>query len=399
VTPRVVVALGRSEWEARFIAQLAHPVSPVRLVRRCVDGDDIRAALDGGGCDAVVVSDHIRGVGVELVTVAVTRGIRVIALSDDVARWAALDVRDVLRVSDVEPSACLTALCALLVHSVPSSTPKVRGTGVMVAGFGSATGRTSVVRELAVALSRADGSAGVLAVDADVYQPSLSQQMVLGPREFTLLQACRSAESGENLATLLRAATANPVERVWVLPGLARATRWSDLRPAALQAVWQAALGQFTLVVADAGPVLEPNAGPRGAAAYSMLAACDSVVLCSRADAIGIARLVRGYAECDDLLASKHLTVVVVGAEGRREQREVEQAVLRLTGLPSVLFLPHRPEVYRRTERDGGTAAVRDRDTARAVALLAGTVLPPKVVTPRPISTQAIEDYLRPRAA
>jgi hypothetical protein len=77
----------------------------------------------------------------------------------------------------------------------------------------------------------------------------------------------------------------------------------------------------------------------------------------------------------------------------------VEQTVLRLTGLPSVLFLPHRPDVYRRTERDGGTAAVRDRDTARAVALLAGTVLPPKVVTPRPISTQAIEDYLRPRAA
>ena len=393
------MALGRSEWEARFIAQLAHPVSPVRLVRRCVDGDDVNAALEGGGCDAVVVSDHIRGVSAELVAFAGTCGVRVIALSDDAAKWAALDVRDVLSVSDIEPSACLTALCALLLQTVPSTTTKVRGTGVMVAGFGSATGRTSVVRELVFALSRADGSAGVLAIDADVYQPSLSQQMVLGRREFSLLQACRSAESGENVATLLRAATANPAERVWVLPGLVRATRWSDLRPAALQAVWQAALGQFTLVIADAGPVLEPNAGPRGAAAHSMLAACEAVVLCTRADVVGIARLVRGYAECDDLLASKHLTVVVVGADSRRQQREVEQAVLRLTGLPSVLFLPHRPEAYRRTERDGGTAADRDRDTARAVALLAGTVLPPKVLAPRPISTQAIEDYLRPRAA
>ena len=90
--------------------------------------------------------------------------------------------------------------------------------------------------------------------------------------------------------------------RLRVLTGLSRAARWSELRPAGLEAVLGRRAPLVDVVVVDLAPPLEEDeelsydtAAPRrNGAALDVLRAADDVLVVGSADPVGLQRLVRG---------------------------------------------------------------------------------------------------------
>jgi hypothetical protein len=75
------------EWEAQFVSGLGHPMFGLQVQRRCVDGVDIRAAVQVADCQAVLVSDATPRINQDLIAELAEKGIDLIAITVDVDRW------------------------------------------------------------------------------------------------------------------------------------------------------------------------------------------------------------------------------------------------------------------------------------------------------------------------
>src|SRR5262249_36215411 len=144
-----------------------------------------------------------------------------------------------------------------------------------------------------------------LLADADVYGGVVAQALGLLDESAGLAGAARLANAGSldraGLADLAR--TVGP--RLRVLTGIARADRWPELRPHALDVVWSLARGLAAATVVDCGFGLEQDeelsydtmAPRRNGATLGVLELADAVVAVGSADPIGLQRLVRGLVE------------------------------------------------------------------------------------------------------
>ena len=340
----VIVALGLVEWESIFVSGLGHPMFGISVQRRCVDGIDIRAAIQVVECHGVIISDATPRIDQDLIAELRERDIPLIAISSDCESWSDQGVTMLVQLDAKNPLIALKLVSELLSGKLKPLVEEIKETGlhIAIAGFGGASGRTTTVKELSLQLKQLN--LRTVMIDADTYGPSLDQELGLDLGTNGLLELCRVLEkksakgqSFADLVTQLRSGLS-------VVPGLPRVSRWTDLRISALREFWQESKENFDAVVTDVGAILEVDQSllhetslpRRHAASLTALESADITIICARADCVGIARLVRGYLEFHELFAKSSVYVLLWGITSEAQARDIKSAVSRHTGIESV---------------------------------------------------------------
>jgi Flp pilus assembly CpaE family ATPase len=195
-----------------------------------------------------------------------------------------------------------------------------------------------------------------LLADADTYGGSVAQVLGFLDEAPGLAAAARLANLGQlDLAALARVApTAAPHLRV--LTGISRAQRWTELRPAALEAVWSLARSLAAFTVVDCGFSLEQDeelsfdtAAPRrNGATLATLLAADTVIAVGAADPVGLQRLVRALGDLSEAVPGVNPVVVLTkvrsGVVGAEPRKQLAEALERYAGVHDVTFLPYDRE-------------------------------------------------------
>lgn len=381
----VLTAVTDARWEADIVSAWERADLGVTVVRRCVDLADLLAAAATGTARAVVLSADLRRLDRDALTRLAVAGMAVVALvtpGDDDAerRLRQLGLTRVLP-ADAGAGAISAAVVAAVAERLdepprdyadpraafPDEPPQPAeppaeiepGTGRVVAVWGptGAPGRTSVA--VGVATELAGLGTPTLLVDADVYGGVVAQVLGLLDEAPGLAAAARLATNGTlDLAALAELARALQ-PRLRVLTGIARAERWPELRPSAVEAVLGLARSLAAATVVDCGFSLEQDeelaydtAAPRrNGATLSVLDGADTVLAVASADPVGLQRLVRALGELRDALP--HVTPVVVvnrvrsGVVGGGDpEQEIRVALERYAGVLDVRFVPHDLSAY-----------------------------------------------------
>ena len=386
MTLPVVTAVTDAAWEADLVGALDRSDLGLSVVRRCVDIADLLAAAATGTARAAVVSGEFRGLDREALARLAVAAVAVVVLVPDADDDPGSDVERRIRqlgVDQVLPAGTAPAdIAAAVVRAVaaagaahvskdfgdparpparvgqaepraavgPTPVPDSRGRVVAVWGPTGAPGRTTVA--VGVASELALMGLTTLIVDADVYGGVVAQALGLLEESPGVAAACRLATSGSldvpALAGLVRAVGAG----LGVLTGIARADRWPELRPSALEVVLELSRRLADVVVVDCGFALEQDeelsydtAAPRrNGATLSVLAEADHVLAIGAADPVSLQRLVRGLADLREAVGVPAPTVVVNrlrrSAIGRQPEAQVAEALQRYAGVDDVSFVP-----------------------------------------------------------
>ena len=380
----VLTAVTDPRWEADIVAALARD-DGVRVVRRCVDLADLLAAAAAGLARAVLLSADLRRLDRDALTRLAVAGVAVVGLvapGDEQAerRLRQLGVAQVLP-ADADAgnvSAALVAAVGLAdalgghdyadpraVLAPPAEgepepqLPVPSGSGRVIAVWGptGAPGRTSVAVGLASEL--AELGLPTMLIDADVYGGVVAQVLGLLDEAPGVAAACRLANNGTlDLAGLAELAVqVRPGLRV--LTGIARAERWPELRPSALEAVVALARSLAAYIVIDCGFGLERDeelsydtvAPRRNGATLAAIDAADTVVAVASGDPVGLQRYVRALGELADAIPGRSpLTVVnrvrAAAIGGGDAQAEITAALARYAGVTDVRFIPLDTPAY-----------------------------------------------------
>jgi MinD-like ATPase involved in chromosome partitioning or flagellar assembly len=393
-------------WEAALVTGLERPSTGVRVVRRCADLAELLSVAAAGLGRAAVVSADLQRLDREAVAQLHAAGVAVVGLVDpadpdggqrllrlgvglvlpadaaaeDVARavvssvaaltdtaggpggrhaYAADSLTDVaLRPGSgrrEEPAGPDPTAPQPSGAQPPPPVPQPeRGRLIAVWGPVGAPGRTTIAVTMAAELAAA-GQACLL-VDADTYGASVAQALALLDESAGLAAAARAANQGALDLPRLGALTPSISPGLRVLTGLPRPQRWPELRPSALEVVWDRARELAAWTVVDCGFCLEAdeeisfdNAAPRrNGAALSAIAAADVVVAVGAGDPVGLQRLVRGLDELREVSGGAKPTSVVVnrvraGAVGPSPRQRVSQAMRRFAGVEEVTCVPDDP--------------------------------------------------------
>ena len=392
----VLTAVSNALWEAELVAAFERGDLGVTVVRRCVDLADLLATASAGTARAALLSADLRRLDREALTRLAAAGVAVVGLvppGDEAAdlRLRQLGVRTVLP-ADAGPAVISAAVLAAVDGGGPGPAPTAladpraalpdlpelpdlprqsgagsttgrpgedgdrpggaaRGRVVAVWGPTGAPGRTTVA--VGVAAELAGLGCSTLLVDADVYGGVVAQVLGLLDESPGLAAACRAGNAGAldlaGLARLSRSVTPS----LRLLSGIARADRWPELRPAALEVVLDLARDLAVLTVVDCGFGLEQDeelaydtlAPRRNGATLTALAEADVVLAVGSADPVGLARLVRGLSELREALPGVAPRVVVnrvrSGAVPGRAGDAVRAALLRYAGVTEAVLVPH----------------------------------------------------------
>ncbi len=332
----VLLAVGTADFEGRLLSAADSP--GLHVARRCLDVADLLATAGSRQAQVAVVATTLPGLDADIVARLRAEQLLVIGVAVDLAgsdgAWlTGIGVDFVVAVDDIESLEAATRVQvdrggrpadpADLAGEPPVDTAQLPdldvapGDVLSVWGPAGAPGRTTVALGLASEL--AEAGSDVLLVDADVYGGSVGQMLGLLDEASGLLAAARAANTGrmttETLAGLAR--TVSPNFRV--LTGLPRADRWTELRPALLRTVIDAARGLCDITVVDCGFSIEldeevsydTTAPRRNGATVTALEVADVIVVVGRADPVGLGRLVRAMSELESLVPGAATEVVV----------------------------------------------------------------------------------------
>lgn len=378
MTVPVLTAVSDPGWEEQVISGLAGGDLGAYVVRRCVDLADLLATAATGQARAVVLSADLRRLDRDALSRLASCGVAVVGLvrpldDEGAQRLRVLGV-DLLLTTDSTPedvSAAVVdavatavdgaqaglaeprhALADLPLEPGDDGSPATLGSGRLIAVWGptGAPGRTTVAVGLATEAA-ALGSPTLL-VDADPYGGVIAQVLGLLEESPGLAAAARLANNGGldpgQLAGLARAVAPS----LRVLTGIARADRWPELRPAAMEVVLERARSLAAVTVVDCGFCLERDeeisydvAVPRrNGATLAVLEQADVVLAIGAADPVGLQRLVRGLAELKDAVPDAVPRVLVnrvrAGVIPGNAEAEIEAALRRFAGVEDVTFLP-----------------------------------------------------------
>ena len=375
----VLTAVSDAVWESHLVAALERGDLGVSVVRRCVDLADLLATAATGQARAVLLSADLRRLDRDALSRLAVAGVAVVGLvppgdEDAERRLRQLGVLHVLP-SDATPEQISTAVMETVagrtttpaqalsyadprtalpdLPDVPGEAPEVPvGSGRLVAVWGptGAPGRTTVAVGVASELALLGRS--TLLVDGDVYGGVIAQVLGVLDEAPGLAAAARLGNTGQldlpALADLARTVSAD----LRLLSGIARADRWPELRPAALEGVLDLARSLAAVTVVDCGFCLEQDeelaydtAAPRrNGATLTFLEAADTVLAIGSADPVGLQRLVRGLGELKEAAPGVAPRVVVnrlraTGVPGDAEQ-EIRTALQRYAGVEDVVFVP-----------------------------------------------------------
>lgn len=403
----LVMAAGET-WESPALADLeARP--GVVVLKRCVDVDDLLAAVSSGQADVAVVSldapgldpasvSHLRRHAVRPVAVTTAAstdvdvreraqrlGVAAVVGSGELATLpdvvvAVDDVTDTrVRPGDPAPDRPVTDLAA-----TPSATEA--GRVVVVWGPAGAPGRTTVATQLACEL--AGRGTDVVLADLDPYGGAVAQQLGILDEVSGLLSAARLAAAGhldERFTSVCRGVG----DHLAVVTGLPRADRWREVRAVQVEQLLERSrdLGH---VVVDTGFCLEDDAASdfggrpsRNALTLTALEQADEIVVVGAADPVNLARLARGLV---DLRAQAHAAPVRVVVNRMRpsigwSEKEIAGMVEGFTRAAGLHFLPEdRPGLDRALVAGLPVRDVGDSALGRALATLTDAVFADSVV-------------------
>ena len=375
----------------------------LHVMRRCVDGADLLAAAATVSSAAVIVSAGLPRLSADLVErlaapadgSGARRIIGLAASEADARRLSSVGIASVVRLGPTA-EATLRALAAGLSDAdqatgagvwstgcwepdppAPAS-PEVRPPGRIIAVWGAigSPGRTTVASGVAEAL--AESGQRVCLVDADTYAPAITLALGIVEESSGLVVACRHADNGSLTDTVLRGC-ARQVRGTWcILGGLPSAEQWPDLRPAALERVWEACRTTFDVTVVDIGFCLEDDdaAGAwtrrRNGAALSALAAADHVLAVADAGVVGAARVASAWPALRARTGGIGVTLVRNRARG--SDRAWREALASCGVAAPVHPVPADPRALAACWRDGrslGEGARRSRIRAAMQGLAA----------------------------
>ena len=364
----VIAALGLVDWEAQFVSGLGHPMFGLQVQRRCVDGVDVRAAIQVTDCQAVLVSDVTPRINQDLVVELTDKNIKLIAITSDVDHWHDLGAIHCIELDSSNPLSALKQVCEYLRDETsvvePESDPK--GLLIAIAGFGGACGRTTALKEIGWQLSKL--GAKTCLVDSDTYGPSLDQELGYEPNQNGLLELCRSIERKNSVIQTHFDLLPEVSENLSLVAGLPRISRWTDLRVSSLRELWRKSREAFDVVITDVGAVLEldhslmheTSLPRRHAASLTALESAQVTFICARADSVGIARLVRGYLEFHELFANSEVHVLLWGVVSDSQSKDVRAAVSRHTGIESIFETSYDFEIMRKAVKNSGFVSKLD---------------------------------------
>ena len=425
MTVPLLAAVSGASWEAAVVAALEGGGDGIAVVRRCVDLADLLAAAAAGTGRAALVSADLRRLDRDSLTRLALAQVAVVGLftpGDDVAeaRLRLLGLEQVLP-ADSAPQEIAAAVAAALARAerrrttgdgVASSSlsygdpaaaladlgtaeptgwiaPLVEpGSGRLVAVWGptGAPGRTTVAVGIAGELALA--GVPTLLADADTYGGSVAQVLGFLDEAPGLAAAARLANLGQlDLAALARVAP-SATSHLRVLTGISRAERWTELRPAALEAVWSLARSLAAFTVVDCGFSLEQDeelsfdtAAPRrNGATLATLLAADTVIAVGAADPVGVQRLVRALGDLREAVPGVEPLVVLTkvrrGVIGAEPHKQLSEALERYAGVREITFLPYEREPLDDALRQGRLLADVAPESAvrQALAVLAATL-------------------------
>ncbi|MHB2023402.1 MAG: AAA family ATPase, partial [Mycobacteriales bacterium] len=339
----VLLAVRDPTWEAEFLAMAQQKETGLIVVRRCLDLADLLAAaatataqvalVDAGlaRLDAEALSRLLRGGVVPVLRVPTGPAEATEALGHLPAPFRVSQDAPPQAVAAVLRDAASTRICEdsrLTWSSTMTGLPRPgdptapvaaqqppAGRVLAVWGPTGAPGRTLVAVNVAAEL--AESAVPTLLVDADVYGASIAQQLGLLDEAPGLAAAARQAGLAPLEASALGGFARQVAPGLSVLTGIARAERWPELRPAAVDQVVERARSIAAWTVIDCGFCLERDdelafdtPGPRrNGTTLACLAAADVVLAVGGADPVGLYRLIRGLAELRSIVPAPRVVV------------------------------------------------------------------------------------------
>ncbi|MDY4493032.1 AAA family ATPase [Schaalia hyovaginalis] len=352
MSPRHLVALLADPEDEGRIVQAVDARADLKVVRRCADLPEVRAAVRAGIADLVVlraaepdldalVIEELRigGAGVVLLVDASTRaqarslGADALALKDDAEGIVeALEARirggiglvtsDSMPPDPFEEAACpardLGSDAGLGPDAPPSDktgTEGPQGRIVAVWGTSGAPGRSTLALGIAHAL--AEDSPTIL-IDGDLRNPSLAHMAGIPVDSSGIAALSRAALRGALDGLGLEGALIPYTDHLSILTGLTTPHRWREVGPAALDAIVTAAARMSPWVVVDLAAVsLDEVAdetrqiGDRDDTTAAILRRADEILCVARADVLGISRLAHALAWFGELGASAQPRIVI----------------------------------------------------------------------------------------
>ena len=386
----VLTAAGGAPWETQWVTALESGTFGVTVARRCVDVVELLSLAASGLARAALVAaslrqfdadavDRLRAAGVAPVGVVRrgdaaaeerlhAMGVEFLVPEDAEPAIVATVLFEAVRVAEQPVEAARSARMfagagtstavppgqAGAAGGLPATTPTRRGSIVAVWGPTGAPGRTTIAVTLADELGRL-GLAALL-VDADVYGGTVAAVLGLLDESPGLAAACRQAAATRLDSAALAALCWQLGPGLRVLTGVPIASRWPELRPAAVESVLEVARAAADVVVVDCGFALEADeeisfdslAPRRNGATLAVLAAADVVLAVGTADPIGMQRLVRALGDLRELDLAAPPTVVL-----NRVRRvvvpgdpaaELTAALRRFAGCEPAALLPYDRE-------------------------------------------------------
>jgi MinD-like ATPase involved in chromosome partitioning or flagellar assembly len=392
----VLVAVTGAPWESQFIAALNDTTSGLTVLRRCVDLADLLAAGATAAAAAALIWPDQRRLDKEALRRLADSGVAVVAVAtpgssvdEEIAR--ALGIAHVVSADTPPVDTVATVVRAVgrlgadrrgepmaTFSDAPSqasappgpdadgeaSAERPRGRLIAVWGPTGAPGRTTVA--IGVASELAHAGVETMLADADAYGGVVGPMLGMPVEVPGLVTIVRLAGNGLlDLGELADAArTVAPHFRV--LTGIIRADRWAQLRPAALEDVWDLCRELCAVTVADTGfcieqdddLVFDSSVTRRNGATLTTLECADVVVVVGSADPVGMIRLLQSLDDLRDLAPMAAVRVVVnrvrrstVGISARRQTADL---VYEHAGARPFAFIPHDSAAF-----DAASAAAR----------------------------------------
>jgi len=343
---RVALALGQTEWEADFMSLLSHPMLNLKVVRRCVDGIDLLAAVKIHEIDLVVVTDVTLRVGSSEIAHLHNENVVIVAISNSAGQWNEIGVTNVIDFTEADLFAIATQLAKVVpeADSIDPRETSVTHKLVCVASFGGGVGRSLVSKELGWWNSKR--AAQTFVVEGDTYGASLLQELNLPALTTDLPQL-----SQVNFATELDEFELNQLAIVEpnlaIVPGLSHSSHWPVMHRAQLDRMWKKLINVGEVIV-DVGPVFcsfenanhEIKLISRDLVAESAISAAKAVVFCALANTVSVTRLIRGVIDNQNELRNHEVYVVLNRSRSAKSAKELTQLIKRHTGIEQVYSLP-----------------------------------------------------------
>lgn len=348
---RVVTCGAAGAWEPELVAACSGGSLGIEIVARCHDyGDALaRAGLDAP--DVLLVGAETPWLDADSVAALASGGPVVVAVDGEGPneRLARMGIRHTVS-GAAAPERIADAVLDLL-RPLPPRAPgraagaRPAGRVVCVWGPKGSTGRTLLAVNLA--WETADHTEVVLA-DLDTYGGSVA--VTLDVRETPgVAQFAGAAASGRLDAELLRTSALQPRSGLWVLPGIARAELWPELRTEGVSRLLGVARRAAAVVVCDVAPCIEDDeelllsATPwrRNQATIAVLEQADLVLVPVAADPAGVRAAILALAEASRLVGDTVIEIVLNGCGGApRRATEAAAELEARTGRCVVAVLP-----------------------------------------------------------